>query len=92
MTRRPVVKGARAAALALGAALLAGCVVAPPPPSAGPGSYDPRLYDATGNLATAAPPPADCREFQRTVEIGGKRQNAYGIACRQPDGSWRITN
>src|ERR1044072_1885041 len=26
-----------------------------------------------------------CREFQQTVQVGGKSQNAYGTACRQPD-------
>ncbi len=31
-----------------------------------------------------------CREFQQTVTIGGKTENAYGTACRQPDGSWEI--
>ena len=31
-----------------------------------------------------------CREFQQTVTIGGRQQDAYGIACQQPDGSWRI--
>ena len=31
-----------------------------------------------------------CREFYETVTIGGKTEDAYGIACRQPDGSWRI--
>ncbi|MDM7946552.1 MAG: RT0821/Lpp0805 family surface protein [Oceanibaculum nanhaiense] len=31
-----------------------------------------------------------CREFQQTVIIGGKSENAYGTACRQPDGSWKI--
>lgn len=31
-----------------------------------------------------------CREFQQTVTIGGKTQQAYGTACRQPDGSWQI--
>lgn len=31
-----------------------------------------------------------CREFYQTVTIGGETQDAYGIACRQPDGSWRI--
>lgn len=31
-----------------------------------------------------------CREFQQTVTIGGRPEDAYGIACRQPDGSWRI--
>lgn len=31
-----------------------------------------------------------CREFQTTVNVGGKVQSAYGTACRQPDGSWKI--
>lgn len=33
-----------------------------------------------------------CREFQQTVTIGGQQEQGYGIACRQPDGSWRIVN
>jgi len=35
---------------------------------------------------------AFCREFQSTVVVGGQQQQAYGTACRQPDGTWRITN
>ena len=31
-----------------------------------------------------------CREFQQTVTVGGQSQKAYGTACRQPDGSWRV--
>jgi surface antigen len=31
-----------------------------------------------------------CREFQRTIVIGGKKEQGYGTACRQPDGSWSI--
>lgn len=31
-----------------------------------------------------------CREFTQTVEIGGKKETAYGTACRQPDGAWKI--
>jgi len=33
-----------------------------------------------------------CREYQETVTIGGKTEEAYGTACRQEDGSWRIVN
>jgi surface antigen len=33
-----------------------------------------------------------CREFQQTVVIGGEEQQAHGTACRQPNGSWRITD
>ncbi len=31
-----------------------------------------------------------CREYEQTVYIGGEPQQAYGRACRQPDGSWKI--
>ena len=33
-----------------------------------------------------------CREYQQTVTIGGETENAYGTACRQPDGSWKVIN
>lgn len=33
-----------------------------------------------------------CREFQHTVTIGGRTQQAYGTSCLQPDGSWKIVN
>ncbi|MGE5547886.1 MAG: RT0821/Lpp0805 family surface protein [Solirubrobacterales bacterium] len=31
-----------------------------------------------------------CREYQTSVNIDGQIQHAYGTACRQPDGSWRV--
>lgn len=31
-----------------------------------------------------------CREFQQTIQVGGKSEQGYGTACRQPDGSWQI--
>ena len=31
-----------------------------------------------------------CREFQSDVVIGGKNEKAYGTACRQPDGGWKV--
>ncbi len=33
-----------------------------------------------------------CREFQQEVMIGGKREQAYGTACQQPGGDWKIVN
>ncbi len=33
-----------------------------------------------------------CREFQQTITVGGKTQQGYGTACRQPDGTWQIVN
>lgn len=35
---------------------------------------------------------SQCREYQSTVTIGGKTEQAYGTACRQPDGSWKVVN
>jgi len=35
---------------------------------------------------------AYCREFQQTIYVGGKAEEAYGTACQQPDGSWKIVN
>ena len=37
--------------------------------------------DSSGNL---------CREYQTTVTVGGKTEQAYGTACRQADGSWKV--
>ncbi len=37
-----------------------------------------------------APSGEYCREYQQTVTVGGKTEQAYGTACRQPDGSWKI--
>jgi hypothetical protein len=31
-----------------------------------------------------------CREFRQTILIGGRQEQGYGTACRQPDGAWRI--
>ncbi len=31
-----------------------------------------------------------CREYTTTATVGGRVQEAYGKACRQPDGSWQI--
>jgi surface antigen len=51
----------------------------------------------TGNAGTVrttregwATSGAYCREFQQQVIVGGRVQSAFGQACQQPDGSWRI--
>ncbi len=31
-----------------------------------------------------------CREYTQTITVGGNNQTAYGTACRQPDGSWKV--
>ena len=33
-----------------------------------------------------------CRKFKEAIFIDGEAQTAYGTACQQPDGSWRIQN
>jgi surface antigen len=52
------------------------------PDSGHQGSVTPvRTYQSEGTY---------CREFQSDVIIGGKTEKAYGTACRQPDGSWKV--
>ncbi len=34
----------------------------------------------------------DCREYIQTIVIDGQEAQAYGTACRQPDGTWLIVN
>ncbi|MBL4603250.1 MAG: glycine zipper 2TM domain-containing protein [Emcibacteraceae bacterium] len=53
----------------------------------------------SGNSGTITPQPSYnntagqyCREYQQTVTIAGEPETAYGTACRQPDGSWKIVN
>ncbi len=53
----------------------------------------------SGNSGTITPQPAYtnkadeyCREYQQTVTVGGKTETAYGTACRQEDGTWKISN
>jgi len=41
-------------------------------------------------VRTYQAPQGYCREFQHDVVIAGKRQQTYGTACRQPDGTWKI--
>jgi len=33
-----------------------------------------------------------CREYTIDAMVGGKKEQVYGTACRQPDGSWKIQN
>jgi len=32
-----------------------------------------------------------CREFTQKILIGGKEEESYGKACRQPGGAWKIS-
>lgn len=33
-----------------------------------------------------------CREYTKSVRINGQMQTAYGRACLQPDGDWKIVS
>ncbi len=33
-----------------------------------------------------------CREYRHTVTVAGRQQQAWGTACRQPDGDWQIVD
>jgi len=39
-----------------------------------------------------SPPEPYCREYTRKIVIEGQTQTAYGTACMQADGSWRLIN
>lgn len=46
------------------------------------GTFTPRKTYETNN--------GYCREYTQQVTVAGKTQSAYGTACRQPDGTWKI--
>jgi hypothetical protein len=43
-------------------------------------------------LPTAARADDYCREYTKTVYIDGRPREAYGTACRAPDGAWQIAD
>ena len=83
------------AAIALGVgvgALLAAPMIVHSAPAYRP---PPQVIYAPPPQVVYAPPPQvvqaeTCREFQSQVLVNGMMQPAYGIACLQPDGSWKI--
>jgi len=53
----------------------------------------------SGHSGTVTPQPSYqnasgqyCREYEQSITVDGKTETAYGTACRQPDGSWKIVN
>jgi surface antigen len=55
------------------------------PDSGNSGSFTPtRTYQQQGGQY--------CREYQQEIVVAGERQQSYGTACRQPDGSWQVQN
>lgn len=63
-------------------------------------AYAPPAYAYPPPVYSVPPPPPQrgatanrlgpCREFQSTVIVDGQPRIARGLACPQPDGSWRI--
>lgn len=55
------------------------------PSSGNSGSITPSSYYTSDNGQY-------CREFSQKITVGGRTENGYGTACRQPDGTWQIVN
>jgi hypothetical protein len=67
-----------------------------------PDSYAPPAYGYPPPVYTVPPPdsaadvpppptlPKGCREFRSTVIVDGQVRVSHGLACRRPDGTWRI--
>ncbi len=54
------------------------------PDSGNSGTFTPtRTYQTAGGQY--------CREYTQTINVGGKTAEGHGTACRQPDGTWQIT-
>jgi hypothetical protein len=46
---------------------------------------------ACSSLEGARQPAQECRTYQMPITVGGVEKQADVLACRQSDGSWRIT-
>ena len=58
-------------------------------------AYPPPIYSVpppppTSASRTTSDPLGSCRELESTVIVDGQTRVARGLACPQPDGSWRI--
>ncbi len=59
-----------------------------------------RIYwdtdDATGYVVTTREGRTSsglpCREYQQSITVGGRTEEAYGTACLQADGAWKIVD
>ncbi len=55
------------------------------PQSGHSGTYTP-VNDGYANSG------AYCRQYKQTVSIDGRQETAYGTACKNPDGTWQVSN
>jgi surface antigen len=58
----------------------------------GAGIFTPRVGAVKTTREGHAADGGVCREFQQTVVIAGKEEQAFGAACRQRDGARKITD
>jgi len=49
-------------------------------------------YTVTPTQTYQASSGEPCRDFTTDAWVDGRRETIYGTACRQADGSWRMTN
>jgi surface antigen len=47
-------------------------------------------YQVTPTTTYASSDGRYCREYITTATVAGEKQQIYGTACRQPDGSWEV--
>jgi len=45
-----------------------------------------------GYVAPGAATGAGCRAYSQTIFIAGRPKSGHGTACKQPDGSWKMTS
>ena len=50
----------------------------------------PQIAPLPSPLPLPISPKPYCREFQKQIIIDGRTEQAYGVACRQPDGIWKL--
>lgn len=46
----------------------------------------------TARSTDVSDPDRPCREFETSVNVDGSTEQATGMACRNPDGSWEIVS
>ena len=99
MTIRPLLAALSCALLALGGCAAPPVEVAPPDSPAqaetpAPAPMAEAPVPAPVEIAPAPPPMAgaqpSCRQVSQTIVIDGQNQQAYSLACQQPDGTWQI--
>lgn len=64
----------------------------PPPAYPEPAQSLPPVTQGQPSYSASQEQAEYCREYTKTVLVDGKEETAYGTACLQDDGRWRIMN